>query len=134
MRVPEKIAYLKGLAKGLELDPSCKEAKLFAAVIDVLDQIACELSDLNEEVGELGEQIDMVDEDLDMLEEIIYEDEDNEDEDEDYIADTDLHEVICPSCSDRIYLDEDMLEEGEIACPTCGESLEFDFEDTDSDS
>ena len=29
---------------------------------------------------------------------------------------------------DIVYLDEDMLAEGEIACPNCGTNLEFDFD------
>ena len=36
----------------------------------------------------------------------------------------------CPKCGDIICLDEDMLDEGEIDCPNCGEKLEFDFEDS----
>ena len=46
-----------------------------------------------------------------------YEDEDDE-----------VYEVTCPACNDIVYLDEDMLAEGEIACPNCGTNLEFDFD------
>ena len=79
MTVTERVAYLKGLAAGLEIDPSSKEGKLFNAMIEALDDIAFEVSDLQEVVSELGEQVDMIDEDLDGLEEIVY-DEDEEDE------------------------------------------------------
>ena len=81
MTVTERVAYLKGLAAGLEIDPSSKEGKLFYGMIEALDDIAFEVSDLQEVVSELGEQVDMIDEDLDGLEEIVY-DEDEEDEDE----------------------------------------------------
>jgi hypothetical protein len=31
-------------------------------------------------------------------------------------------------CENTVCIDEDMLDEGEIACPNCGETLEFDLE------
>lgn len=133
MTVTERVAYLKGLTEGLDLDTSSKEGKLLSAIIDVLDDIAFEVSDLQEVVGELGEQIDMIDEDLDGLEEIVYDDEDDDDDDCDCCEDGDLYEIVCPSCGDSIYLDEDMVEEGEMNCPNCGEHLEFDFDEDDDE-
>lgn len=133
MTVTERVAYLKGLTEGLDLDTSTKEGKLLSAIIDVLDDMAFEVSDLQEVVGELGEQIDMIDEDLDGLEEIVYDDEDDDDDDCDCCEDGDLYEVVCPSCGDSIYLDEDMVEEGEMDCPNCGEHLEFDFDEEEDE-
>lgn len=140
MTVTERVAYLKGLLEGLELDSSSKEGKLFSAIVDVLDDIAFEVSDLQDVIGEIGEQVDMIDEDLDVLEEIVYEDDDDCDCDCDDDCDCgccdddeDLYEVVCPSCGDGIYLDEGMIEEGEMDCPNCGEHLEFDFDDEDED-
>ena len=133
MTVTERVAYLKGLTEGLDLDTSSKEGKLLSAIIDVLDDIAFEVSDLQEVVGELGEQIDMIDEDLDGLEEIIYDEEHYDDDDCDCCEDGDLYEIVCPSCGDSIYLDEDMVEEGEMECPNCGEHLEFDFDEDDEE-
>ena len=138
MTVTERVAYLKGLAEGLDLSKETKEGKILAAIIDVLDDVAYEISDLQEALGEIGEQVDMIDEDLDALEEIVYEDdecgcEDEDDEDdEDYEIDGDLYEVTCPTCGHTIYLDEDMIDEGEMACPGCGENLEFVFDEEDS--
>ena len=40
MEISEKVAYLKGLAEGLNLDTESKEGKLIAAIIDVLDDMA----------------------------------------------------------------------------------------------
>lgn len=130
MTITERVAYLKGLTEGLELDTTSKEGKVLTAIIDVLDDIAFEVSDIQDVVGELGEQIDMIDEDLDGLEEIIYDDDDYDDDDDDECdCDGDLYEIVCPSCGDSIYLDEDMVDEGEMDCPNCGEHLEFDFEE-----
>lgn len=142
MTITEKVSYLKGLAEGLELDPSVKEVKLLNAIIDVLDDIAFEISDTQEVIAELGEQVDMIDEDLDVLEEIVYDEEDDDDDECDCddcddcdcdCCDGDLYEVVCPACGDSIYLDEEMVEEGEIDCPGCGEHLEFDVADEEEE-
>ena len=37
MEIMEKVAYLKGLAEGMELDTEKKEGKLLAAIIDLLE-------------------------------------------------------------------------------------------------
>ena len=49
-------------------------------------------------------------------------------------SDGDLYEIVCPSCGDSIYLDEGMVDEGEMDCPNCGEHLEFDFDDEEEES
>ena len=129
MTITERVAYLKGLAEGLDLDVTSKEGKLLNVIIDVLDDIAFEVADLQEVVGELGEQIDMIDEDLDGLEEIVYDDCDDDECD----CDGELYEFVCPACGESVYLDEEMLEEGEMSCPACGEHIEFEIEDDDSE-
>lgn len=131
MNISEKVAYIKGLAEGLSLDSSTKEGKLLSAIIDILDDVAVELEDIEENAADMAGQIDAVDEDLASVEELIY-----EDEDEDCCCgceDDDVYEVECPTCNDTIYLDADMLEEGGIKCPNCGEELEFDFDCCEDD-
>ncbi len=125
MTICEKVAYIKGLAEGLELDTNDKNSKVLKAIIDLLEDVALTVEDLEDGCAELCEQIDAVDEDLSNLEDFIY---DDEDEEYDYDDDDEVYEVECPACNDIVYLDEDMLAEGEIACPNCGTNLEFDFE------
>jgi ribosomal protein S27E len=143
----EKVAYLKGLAEGLGLDPKSKEGKLFSVVIDVLGDIATDLEDLEAAVDEIGEDLDDLIEDVDQIEEFVDdladedcccdEDdgccchrEDDEDEDEEPV----FYEVTCPSCENTITIDEDVLLMGGIECPNCGEKLEFDIEEALEDS
>ena len=38
-----------------------------------------------------------------------------------------FYELVCPTCDEKIVLDEDMLAEGGMKCPACGEELEFDY-------
>lgn len=125
MNMNESVAYLKGLAEGLEIDSDKKEGKLLLAIIDTLQAIADEVSDVEEICDEYGELLDTLDEDLGNLEEDFY-GEDDEDDD-----DNPLYEVTCPSCGDTVYLDEDMLLEGDMECPNCGQMLEFDLEACD---
>ena len=42
-------------------------------------------------------------------------------------CDDEVYEIECPACNDVIYLDDEMIDEGGIKCPNCGEELEFDF-------
>ena len=58
MTVSEKVAYIKGLAEGLGIDGESKQGKLFGAIIDVLEDIAYELEDINDSVEEVGEGLD----------------------------------------------------------------------------
>lgn len=127
MTVTERVAYLKGLAEGLNIDSSTKEGKLLNAIVDVLDDISFELADTQEIVGELSDQIDMIDEDLESVEDYLYDEDDEDDDDED--DDEDIFEVTCPNCGDTIYLDDEMLDMGEIECPNCHENLEFEFDE-----
>lgn len=128
MTLTEKAAYLKGLASGLSLDESKPETKLINALIDLIDDIALTVADLDDELAVVSEQVDLIDEDLESLEEDFYEDDDEEEDDDEYIK------ITCPNCGDDIYIDDAILEDGELQCPNCGETLEFDIEcDCDCD-
>jgi predicted RNA-binding Zn-ribbon protein involved in translation (DUF1610 family) len=124
----ERVAYLRGLSEGLELDESTKEGKLLVKIVDALEDFADAIADLDEEVEELMDFVDIIDEDLADLEDFIY------DEDVDYDFEDAFDEFECPKCGTVIYVDEDDFdEEGnvEIACPTCQEEyvITDDFEE-----
>lgn len=124
MTITEKVAYLRGLFEGMAVDEGTNEGKLFKAVIDVLDDMAYSIADVEDGMDEMSEQIEAIDEDLDLLEQDFYGDEDEDGEDE-------IYEITCPNCGEKICLDFDMLSDGEIECPGCGEHLEFDFDECD---
>ena len=142
MTISEKVAYLKGLADGMELEKDAsKEGKLILKIIDILENVGLDLEDLESEVEDLGDAVDVLSEDVEDLETIVYEDwdeyEDEDDlpfvtEDED---DDDFFEVECPSCGEDIVIDESALDAGEVACPNCGDkfSLGFDMDDLKDD-
>ena len=88
MNLTEKIAYIRGLCEGLNLDESKPEVKVMNAIID-------------------------------------HDDDEDDEENEDDV----FYEVTCDACGQKLNVSEDVLLEGEIECPNCGELLEFDFSD-----
>ena len=124
MDISEKVAYLKGLAEGLQLDAETKEGKLITAIIDVLSDMAEEIADMQDEMVDLEDGLDAVSDDLNDVEETLYELDDEDDEE-----DEDCFMTTCPACEEEIYFDETVLEDGEVVCPNCGEKLEFDLSD-----
>ena len=130
MTLTEKAAYIKGLADGLNLDADKPETKIINALLDLVDDMALSVCDLEDELALVGEQVDAVDEDLDALESYVYDDDDCDcccDDDCD-CCDDDFFEVECPACGEIINVDEGILESGSIQCPNCNENLEFDIE------
>lgn len=126
----EKVAYLKGLAEGLKIDQEKDEGKLLLAMIDVIDKITDSISETQSDVEDLSDLVDEIDEDLSLVEEDIYgEDEDEECSCGDDEEDVDFYEVECPNCKEKIYLDEEMIEnDDEIICPNCKERIEIEFD------
>lgn len=138
MEITEKVAYLKGLAEGMELDTDKKVGKLLAAIIDTLDDIALELEDIKDEQAELADGLDAVSDDLEDVENVVFDEWDDEEDDSDYYyddldEDKECYATTCPTCEETIYFDESVLEDGEVLCPNCGERLEFDLEDEDKE-
>ncbi len=131
MEITEKVAYLKGLAEGMELDTEKKEGKLLAAIIDVLDDIALEIADMKADQEELYDGLDAVSDDLEDVEDAVFGEDDEDEEDvyeyEEPEEDEDCYATTCPTCEETIYFDESVLEDGEVICPNCGEKLEFDL-------
>lgn len=113
----EEVAYLKGLAEGLEISKETKEGKVIHKIVEVLESFADAIVDL-EEQADLIEYVESIDEDLADMEEDIYEDED-EDSDED--SDFSYVEMECPNCGDLVDIDEDLLynDEIDVICPNC---------------
>lgn len=131
MEISEKVAYLKGLAEGLNLDTDSKEGKLIAAIIDVLDNMADEIADMQDEMVDIEDGLDAVSDDLSEVEESLYEldDEDEEEWDDEDDEDEECFMTTCPECEEEVYFDETVLEDGEVVCPNCGTKLEFDLSD-----
>ena len=124
MTVTEKVAYLKGLASGLELDANDKTVKLLNAIIDTLDEMAEAMSELELDVVDVCDQVDAVDEDLAEVEDYLFENEEDEDDD--------LYEINCPECDESMIVSIDMLDDT-IECSNCGAELRLDVTEEDEE-
>ena len=125
MTISEKVAYLKGLAEGLDLDvEKSKEGKLISVMIGILEEVAMSIEDLEENDLDLGEEIDVLSDDLADVEEVVFGDDFDEDEDEE-----DYFEVECPNCEEPLIIDDEVLAEGVIQCPNCEEKFSLDLSD-----
>ena len=83
MTISEKVAYLKGLAEGLNLDTEkSKEGKLISVMIGILEEIGLSIEDLEENTQALGEEIDVLSDDLSDVEDVVFDEDEDEDEDE----------------------------------------------------
>ena len=144
MTISEKSAYLKGLMDGLSLNKESDEGKMISAIVDLLGDMAKRIADIEETTIAISDELDEIEEDLDAIEDFILDDEDeddyeddwdDEDEDEDFEEgfdfgdeETTIYEVEC-ACGEIIDFDEEVLEQGSMICPNCGETLEFSTED-----
>lgn len=134
MTTSEKVAYLKGLAEGLNMDKSSNESKLFTAVIDVLDSMASDIEDLEIVTDELGDELDATSDDLSVVEDIVYDEEDYDEDDYDELDEEPvLFEITCPKCNNTITVDEDVIALGTINCPNCNEVLDLVVDCCDED-
>ena len=126
MTISEKVAYLKGLAEGLDLDTEkSKEGKLISVMIGILEEVGLSLEDMEENALNLGEEIDALSDDLADVESIVYdEEEDDDDEDEE-----DGFEVECPNCDEPLFIGDDELAEGVVVCPNCNTRFSLDLSD-----
>ncbi|NSW90961.1 MAG: hypothetical protein HPY74_09900 [Firmicutes bacterium] len=143
----ERVAYLKGLVEGMQISELTNEGKLFRAIIDVMDEIALAVEDLESIQEQHKEQIDDIDRDLSEIESVIfeykdvpeYDEEDNDEYDDDFNideneceeynfeygnqcdkeCDQEIYMVECPYCFEIIELEKEMCVEGEENIVEC---------------
>ena len=144
MTITEKLAYIKGLAEGLELDGTTKEGKVLLALVDLMDDVTQTVSQLESDVEQAFDEIDAIDEDLTEIEDYLWEDDDDcdcdcdcddddcdcgcHDHDDEDLFDGGIYEITCPKCGEIVCMDEEMLFSPDCGCPNCGTSFEIDFD------
>ena len=148
MTLTEKTAYIKGLCEGLEFDKKdSAEAKIIKALIDLCDDMAKEIDDIECDIADLADYCEELDEDLGDVEQVLIDEYDDEcdcdcdcdcccDDDEcdgdcdecelcgscELCDDEDYYEIICPSCGETVCFDESIDCE-KLTCPACGNEL-----------
>ena len=138
MTTSEKVAYLKGLADGLGLDKENKQDKLLSAIIDVLETIALDIEDLEENALDLGEEIDAISDDLAAVEAIVYDEDEcccGDEYDDECCCGGDHHEAEHECCGGHHHEAEHECGCGhhhgepifyEVSCPACGKTITID--------
>lgn len=137
MKLTDKMAYVRGMIDGMDLDlTSTKEGRVLGQLLELMQTMTDTVTDLQDQVDELSEMTDLLDQDLGDVENILYDDMDMDVYDNDNsvtprIEDTteDIYETVCPKCEHVLPVDEATLDAGEMKCPYCGELLEFDYSD-----
>ena len=126
----EKVAYLKGLAEGMQVSNATNEGKLLKAIIDVLEDVAISVDDVEEVQEQLSEQLDEMDEDLAEIERLVFDEEcdceeceDDEEEEEDET----VNEFDCPNCGESIVLEDAFVKKDSILCPHCHKEIEIEW-------
>ncbi len=109
----EKVAYLRGLAEGMELNESSKEGKILLQIIETLEEFTDAIVELDENQLELTDYVETIDEDLEDVEDELFDEE------------LDSMEIQCPKCQEILIIDdEDLFDDENIHCPECEEEVE----------
>ena len=127
-KIKEKVAYLQGLTRGLNVNERSAEGKLLVNVVDVLSYVAEEIEVLRLAHDDLENYVEAIDEDLTELEDGVYEG----------VYNDDMVELECPSCHEVVTFEANVLDEDdivEVTCPNCGETIyenTIEFSDADN--
>ncbi|MEW8977598.1 MAG: CD1247 N-terminal domain-containing protein [Symbiobacterium sp.] len=128
-----RVAYLQGLAEGLDLDVGSAEGRVLSGILEVLDEFAAELGELAEFHGQLADYVDEMDDDLSAVEAEVYNDQEvifvpeaALVEDEDGVS-----MIRCPECGETVGASAGQMasDELEVTCPVCGCRMEADEDD-----
>ena len=149
MTLAEKAAYLKGLMDGIKLDTEKDENRLLKAVVDLLQDMAVSIDDLEDNAIAVSDELDEIEKNLDAIDEFLMDEDDDDYDDDDYmdydddecdLGDDDfeydedpVYEVTCPKCGEVHQFSEKDLLEGSKPCSKCGELLEFEFDEDGSE-
>ncbi|GAB4266841.1 CD1247 N-terminal domain-containing protein [Thermincola ferriacetica] len=109
----KRVAYLQGLAEGMDIDDGSKEGRILAGIIDVLGEMAEQIEDIEAAQSDLEDYVESIDEDL-------------------YNLEGDMHgadieeymEVECPNCGQIVCFDAGIVDDEdliEVTCPNCDE-------------
>ena len=123
MDLNAKAAYIRGMMKGMEFDPTTQEGKIIVAMMDLLEEMADVVSEHDDALDQAFDELDAIDEDMDDLVDNIFGDDDedeDEDEDDDGAFET-SYEVTCPNCGTVNIVDEDtLMDSDKIVYADCG--------------
>jgi len=136
-----RIAYLRGLAEGMDISEKSSEGKIILELIDIIDDVTAQFHELETRVEEAEDYVEALDEDLEDIELYLFDDDEqlyetvrdcDDDEQDEYATYYDLdddedayvyegagddhlettYEFSCPNCHEMIFLHEGQDDEG----------------------
>lgn len=134
MDLNAKAAYIKGMMSGMEFDPSSKNGKVIAAMMDLLEEMAEMLTEHDDALDQVYEELEGLDEDMDELVAALYEEDIDDIPASDALDDDAEYEVTCPNCGIVTTVDEDTLLNKQLVCPSCGAAFDIEFEADDEET
>lgn len=127
----ERISYLRGLADGMNLSNETSEGRILKEIIEVLDDIAISVEELEDDFIVTSDDLENRCEDI---EEFLFGDDDEDYYDEfDYDDEEEIDTITCPACKGNVTFSEDMINDDftVFTCPSCGEEIELEWFDDD---
>jgi len=137
----DRAAYLRGLADGMGLDKEKNENKLLLEMLNLMDEMAQKICELDEDVGEMEAYVEDLDADLADIEDALFGDEDEDcdcchDDDCDCEECEEFEELAfdCPYCGKAVLLKAADIDYDESpVCEHCGKPFFTDVEDDEED-
>lgn len=140
----ERVAYVRGMAKGMNINMGGKEGRLISSILDVLADVADTMNEVATRQDDLEDYVTCMDEDLAKLEGVENDDDwievqdpsevslANDDmDDEDEMDEEVVLQVECPYCHDDFPLDPEAFDGHQaihVTCPNCREVLRVEDE------
>jgi RNase P subunit RPR2 len=100
------------LSEGLNITEGSPQGKIISGILNVLNEMADEITGIQKDFVEMREYIESVDDDLLDLEESVL--------DDDYM------ELECRNCGEQLYIESDIMDDEdviEVTCPSCNEVI-----------
>ncbi len=153
MDLKEKASYVKGLLEGLNLDYKNESNKILKILVDIIQDMAEKVQEIESVSYENSALIDELDEDLANVEKNLYNENaknncknkgnkskcncsslEGHNQDNSYndkLNEYAEYEISCPNCKRVVELTEELFngDEEDIICPECGEKINFEFKD-----
>ena len=132
MDLNAKAAYIRGLMTGMEFDADSKNGKVIAAMMDLLEEMAAQVTEHDDALDQVYDELETLDQDLDDVISDVYELEDDDEDDEDEEP-ADLYEVTCPNCGAVVTVDEETLLSQDLTCPNCHAAFDIEIKDEEDE-
>ena len=142
MGIAEKLGYVRGLADGLDIKDTTPEGKVLLALVDLVGEMAENFMEVGLLVRDLEESVD------DLISDVydeensggdsririfpgasgFFEQDDDEDGGDEEETDGDPR---CISCGHPVEITAEILREGFVKCPKCGQQMALEIQGGD---